>query len=365
MLAGQAVPTIGVAGDRRETSLSESATAGVSDALLESSHVRGDGSLRRAPIRFAIEPVPPFRLDLTAWALRRRPHNAIDRWDGHTYRRALRLSGQAVAEVEVRQTAPPEAARLVVSVATDRPVRQTRAEVTATLQRMLGLDVDLRDFYRRAEGDPHLRPLAQRFRGVKPTRFPSMFECLANAIACQQLTLTVGIELLNRLTERYGHAAGGANATPHAFPDPADLATTDTYTVRSLGFSTTKAHALIELAQRVSEGGLDLERLTTGDNETASATLRRLRGIGRWSAEYALLRGLGRLAVFPADDVGARNNLQRFLGLDAGMDYEAVRRAVSPWAPDAGLVYFHLLLDHVDRAGWMTDAAMSGCANAT
>jgi DNA-3-methyladenine glycosylase II len=285
----------------------------VSEPNLESARARDGGSPRRTPSRFALAPVPPFRLDLTVWALRRRPHNAIDRWDGHTYRRALRLSGHALAEVEVHQTAPPESPRLMVSVATDRPVRQARAEVTATLQRMLGLDVDLGDFYRQAGHDPHLRPLAQRFRGVKPPRFPSLFECLTNAIACQQLTLTVGIELLNRLTERYGHAAAGATATaPRAFPDPAGLATAETDNVRSLRFSTAKAHALIELAQHITEGGLDLDRLAAADDQTASAALQRLRGIGRWSAEYALLRGLGRLAVFPADDVGARNNLQRF-----------------------------------------------------
>ena len=31
---------------------------------------------------FLIEPRAPFRLDLTTWALRRRAHNAIDRWNG-------------------------------------------------------------------------------------------------------------------------------------------------------------------------------------------------------------------------------------------------------------------------------------------
>ena len=355
MLAGQAVPTIGAPGDREEASLSESAAAGVPEPQLDSARTRDDGSPPRAPICFVLEPVPPFRLDLTVWALRRRPHNTIDRWDGDTYHRALRLSTDAVAEIEVRQTAPPESARLVVSVEVDRPGRQARAEVTATLGRTLGLDADLRDFYQRAEHDPRLHPLVQRFRGVKPPQFPSLFECLANAIACQQLTLTVGIELLNRLTERYGHAAAGASATaPRAFPAPADLATADPDTVRSLGFSTAKAHALIELGQRITEDGIDLEPLAVADDQSASAALQRLRGIGRWSAEYALLRGLGRLAVFPADDVGARNNLQRFLDLGPGMDYEAVRRAASRWAPNAGLVYFHLLLDHVDRAGWLT-----------
>ena len=115
---------------------------------------------------------------------------------------------------------------------------------------------------------------------------------------------------------------------------------------------------------RALHGGLDLERLSAVDDDEASGALQRLRGIGRWSAEYALLRGLGRLAVFPGDDVGARNNLQRLLGVDLDAGYDAVRRAVIPWSPYAGLVYFHLLLDHIDRAGWLDDNATSAHANA-
>jgi DNA-3-methyladenine glycosylase II len=70
-----------------------------------------------------------------------------------------------------------------------------------------------------------------------------------------------------------------------------------------------------------------------------------LRGVGRWTAEYALLRGLGRLHVFPGDDVGARNNLQRWLGFLEPLDYEGVRRTLARWAPFQGLVYLHLLLN--------------------
>jgi DNA-3-methyladenine glycosylase II len=72
--------------------------------------------------------------------------------------------------------------------------------------------------------------------------------------------------------------------------------------------------------------------------------LRELRGVGRWTAEYVLLRGLGRLHVFPGDDIGARKNLQRWLGLLEPLDYDGVRRALAQWAPFQGMVYLHLLL---------------------
>lgn len=307
-------------------------------------------------IHFVLEPLPPFRLDLTAWALRRRPANVVDRWDGDTYRRAVKLD-DTVAEVEVRQTAPTDAARLDVSVTTEMSVDRApvQAAITATLSRLLGLNVDLGDFYRRTRHDPHLGSLVLRYRGLKPPRFPTMFECLANAIACQQLTLTVGIVLLNRLAESYSPTGPELSRAGHAFPDADDLTAGTPNGLRRLGLSTRKAESLFTLACAVSDGELDLAALSTVDNESASASLQQLRGVGRWSAEYALLRGLGRLGVFPGDDVGARNNLGRRLGLDGPLDYDSVQRTVARWNPYACLAYFHLLVERIDDAGWVGD----------
>jgi DNA-3-methyladenine glycosylase II len=229
-----------------------------------------------------------------------------------------------------------------------------RAELTTTLARLLGLEVDIDEFYALAARDPDLGPLAERFRGLKPPRFPTMFECVANAIACQQLTLTVGITLLNRLAESHGLIAPNSPVTTgHAFPDPGDLVFATPAGLRALGFSTRKASALLGIARHIDGGELVLESLQRLDNDDASDSLQHLGGVGRWSAEYALLRGLGRLDVFPGDDVGARNNLARRLGLAVPLDYAGVRQTVARWAPFAGLAYFHLLLERIDEAGWL------------
>jgi len=64
-----------------------------------------------------------------------------------------------------------------------------------------------------------------------------------------------------------------------------------------------------------------------------------------------LLRGLGRLDVFPGDDVGAQNGLARWLGRSQRPDHAGVTRVVKRWSPFAGLVYLHLLLDGLSRTG--------------
>jgi DNA-3-methyladenine glycosylase II len=299
---------------------------------------------------FALEPLPPFRLDLTVWTLRRRPDNQVDRWDGQTYRRLLALGGEPV-EVVVTQSAAPEAPRLDVTLTGARLSAEMEASAREALARTLGLRVDLAAFYRFAEADARLGPLVRRFRGVKPPRLPTVFEALVNAIACQQITLTQGIRLLNRLAATHGLASGADAAPAHAFPRPQDLAGCEPEALKSLGFSLHKGRALVELARAITRGRLDLEALAELDDEAAVARLLPLRGVGRWTAEYVLLRGLGRTRVFPGDDVGARNNLRRWLSLPEPLDYAGVARVLSRWKEYGGLIYFHLLLDRLAEAG--------------
>jgi DNA-3-methyladenine glycosylase II len=301
-------------------------------------------------IGFSLEPKPPFRLDLTTWALRRRPGNAVDRWDGQTYRRMLMLNGKP-CEVAVTEIAAPNSPRLRIAVTGARLTCDVKTVTTSSLERLLGVWIDLTDFYRLAARDANLGPLAERFRGLKPPRFLTLFEALANGIACQQMSLTLGILLLNRLAEQFGIALPSTSGTIHAFPRLEDLANVEPSEFRKLGFSRQKGRYLIELSRTCLDGQFNSETLSNLGNEAVIERLLELRGVGRWTAEYVLLRGLGRLDVYPGDDVGARNNLQRWLNLKKPLDYESVHRVLAKWQPYAGFIYFHLLLDRLTEAG--------------
>ena len=299
---------------------------------------------------FVLKPVPPFRLDLTVWTLRRRPDNIIDRWDGQTYRRVLVEEGKPF-EIAVTQFGELDKPRLHVSVTGEVTGFDEKAYINTVLERLLGIHVDLMDFYRFCENDEVLRSLAIQFRGSKPPRFPTYFETLVNAIACQQLTLTVGIRLLNRLTEACGPAIETEDGFFHAFPRPRQLANMDIEKLREMGFSYRKARHLTGLAQAVIEGQFDLEEIEKLDDKKAVNRLCTLKGVGRWTAEYFLLRGLGRTHIFPGDDVGARNHLQSWLRLSEPMNYDEVHKSLRHWEACGGLIYFHLLLKSLTEKG--------------
>ena len=207
--------------------------------------------MKQHEFSFELKPVAPFRLDFTVWALRRRSDNAIDRWDGETYRRVLPI-GEHAAEVAVRQMRSPERPKLEVRVSGAKTNDSTKSAVAAAVERLLGLRVDLAEFYRFAGSNARLERLAGRFRGMKPPRFPTVFEALVNAIACQQVTLTLGIQLLNKVAAHYSLLAGGGST--FAFPRPQDLADRRPDDFRRLGFSRQKGRAIIELAQSITSG---------------------------------------------------------------------------------------------------------------
>jgi DNA-3-methyladenine glycosylase II len=313
----------------------------------------GDTVFDMVPVTVVLPATSPFRLDLTVWALRRRKKNAVDCWDGDEYSRIIVADNIPVRLTVSQEAVGVEAALLVTLESATRLSGQAIEEAGRLVHKMLGLAVNLQPFYDRTRGNVAIGSLVEQFFGVRPPRFPSIFEGLVNAIACQQVTLDLGIVLLNRLSERFGAPFVDHGVVRHAFPTPPDLADASEESIKGLGFSHQKTRAIQELAAHVADNRLKFADLDDMTNAEAVESLSTIRGIGRWSAEYVLLRGLGRLDTFPGDDIGAQNNLQRLFHLAWKPTYDDIRQLTSPWHPYEGVVYFHLLLDKLRANGVM------------
>jgi DNA-3-methyladenine glycosylase II len=302
-------------------------------------------------LRFTLRPRPPFRLDLTVWALRRRAHNVVDRFDDGIWRRVL-VIGKSPVGVAVAQTRRGERPEIEVRISAARP-QMVKAEVSAIVTRMLGLERDLSDFYKLARRDTHLRELAERLRGMKPVRYATVFEGFANAVACQLVSLSAGMHVLNRIAEACGMPGIERVAAPmRSFPLAATIARSTPDAMRALGLSRQKGEYLIGLAQMAIDPKdrdfASIERL--GDDD-AIARLSKIRGVGRWTAEYVMLRGFGRINIFPGDDVGGRNKLFEWLGVDDAPTYDRVGKMLERWHPYGGLIYLHLIVNAVAGGG--------------
>ena len=283
-------------------------------------------------LEFELEPRAPFRLDLTAWALRRQAHNAIDRWDGLTYQRAMSLDGDPVA-LSVTQVArrSPQLSVLLAG----RPIDQ-RAEAHARSALDTAAGADRRPLAVRRHG--RVGPVARPARGANAgAQAPALSDRLRGTGQRRRLPAAVArgrasiCSTASPLTaEERWPTLRTARARSPTLRTSQSLAPDD---LKRHGFSTTKARTIIETARAIVTGDLDLEALHSSRIGAAIERLTSLRGIGRWTAEYVLLRGLGRLHVFPGDDVGAHNKLRRLFGIDTPLDYEAVQQLVARWHP--------------------------------
>jgi DNA-3-methyladenine glycosylase II len=271
--------------------------------------------------------------------LRRTEKNYIDHWDGQTYRRALVFDGRPV-EIEVTQEGSLNAPVVAISIRNEEADPETIKNIIAM---MLGLSVDLSGFYETARKDELLAELTSPFIGMRPTRFASLFEALLNAVACQQVSLPSGLQVLNRLSQTFGKQIGQL----HTFPTADALALVEPADIKKVGFSLRKAVTISTIARSIVSGDLELERLNDLSDEQVVSSLTSLPGIGRWSAEYVLLRGMGRLDSFPGDDVGGAAKLKKWLSLKTPPTYAQVQELLVRWHPYQGVIYFHLLLQNL------------------
>ncbi len=288
--------------------------------------------------RFEIPVVAPFSLHYTVRVLQRLPSNRIDRWEDGVYRRLLAV-GERWETVAVHQSGPAE---YPVVEACARVHPSEVAEVRSAIQRLLGATIDLGPFYEMVRAVAPLSSLATALAGLKPPRYLSLFEALVNAICCQQVSLTVGILMLNRLAVAAGHHRTEHGDTYIAFPATDQILRLKPEEMRGFGLSGSKAAALAALAEVFATGRLrqsEIEQLPTPE---ALERLQQLDGVGAWSARYALLRGLGRLDVFPSGDSGAARALGELLG-QGPMSPEQAEAFARHWKQYAGLLYFHLL----------------------
>lgn len=249
--------------------------------------------------------------------LQRRPANRVDIWEQGRYLRvSATADGLALVEVENRGTIAEPDVRFAIR--SGNPTAAARQGIGLTLRKVLGLDIDPEPFQRLAAAEPTLRAMARALRGMRPPQFGDLFEAFANVVPFQQLSLEAGVAIVGHLVERFGESLKYGSRRFQAIPTARAIAEARLTALRACGLSSRKAETLRHLARAIESGELVEERIARMTTNAALQTLRDLPGIGPWSAGLVLLRGLGRLDVFPPGDVGATRGLSALMHVEPG-----------------------------------------------
>ena len=320
-----------------------------------------------------LETGAPFHMEATVRVLQRRPTNRVDIWEDNRYRRAL-STRDGVLLVETRNVGSVDEPDVRFAILNGKPSRETQGFAAASMRRLLGLDVDPTSVQRWAERVRGLRSTALALRGIRPPRFPSLFETLGSVIPFQQLSLDAGgpgvalgrdgvlgtaddapirVYNLGRLVDRFGASLELGGRRWLAFPEPEVVAEAGIEALKSVGLSRTKAETLQRLAAGVVSREWTEERVQILSTRDALAALTDLPGIGPWTAAVILLRGFGRTEVFPPNDTGVARGLAALLALKPGpISAEVIER----FGEHRGYLYFYSLAAQLRSRGLIASA---------
>jgi DNA-3-methyladenine glycosylase II len=201
------------------------------------------------------------------------------------------------------------------------------------VRRVFAIDQSPQPFYDRVAQDRVLGPLSKQLYGLRPLGSPSIFEMLVTAILGQQISMVAAHAIKERLVLRLGAVATIDGRTYHAFPTPDRIALATGDELVALKFSRRKAEYVRDLATAVSRGHVDLEALRGLPHDEILEHLMAIRGIGRWTAEYVLLRGYGYPDALPAGDAGLRRQVTRHYALSRPPTEDELSAIAEAWRP--------------------------------
>ena len=224
------------------------------------------------------------------------------------------------------------------------------AEVRPQVERILALDVDGSGFPAVGERDPAAGELQRRYPGLRPVGFWSPYEAAAWTIIGHRIRITQAAAIKARMAEQLGEPVAFGGRVVHAFPAPQRLARLDTFP----GLAGRKPEWLRSLARAALDGQLDAARLRAMPPEEALADLKKLPGIGDFSAGLTLLRGANAPDAVPVAEPRLARAVALAYRLPGPAAPEQIRTISENWRPYRTWVTLLLRTQLEDETGEIT-----------
>ena len=295
----------------------------------------------------------PFAFAATARFLCFTEAEAVDTFRDGRYARAFYLRGKLyLVRVEPHGTVARPS--LALTIAPEKGVTPSIQQAAESLVRhIFTVGHDLAGWQTQIAGDELMQRIEADHRGLHLACWPTLFEALVVSILSQQISTAVAMVLKRRVVERFGESLAADGQTYYTFPSPYALARSSVEDLRALGLSNAKALSIIELARADVSGEIESDALKQQDNEALIARLSQLRGVGRWTAEWALMLHFGRTNVFPAGDLFLRGAFIKYYNGDEPLAEREIRAlAAQRWGEWSSYAALYLLAGM--RAGLIT-----------
>lgn len=269
-------------------------------------------------------------------------------------RRPLRIAGvPMIAEFDLSQAGIMQLRLLQGRAATTDKKKRISAELVTQTKFVWGLDDDAERLDPTIASDLIMAPLVKRFGVLRIVRAPDLYEALLIAIIGQQVSVFAAQSIRRRLMQNLGTRVVVRNSqieNYYLYPTGQQLIEAGERGLRGQGLSRQKSAYLMELAYRDTAGELERDAFADLSDGEAIRGLCQLKGVGRWTAEIVLMRGLGRTDVFPAGDLGLQVAFQEARGMRERPSEEKLRKIAERWAGWRSYAAFYLWMILQSRA---------------
>ena len=291
-----------------------------------------------------VNPTPPFDFELSAMIFSDGDPQ-IRKYEKGEFRQVIK-AGSKLILLTITSSGTVEEPKLSVRLESDQKISEKdREKAGKTVRTLFNLDFDVKPFYEHTKDDRVMTHLTRKLRGLKSPTTPTVFEALIDSIVEQQISLSIANTMEGRLIKSFGEVLSLNKQVYYAFPTPQEFASASVRTLRSCGLSQRKAEYIKDASKMIIDGKLCLEKLKGyEDVNDIIRELDRIRGIGTWTAEMTMVRGMQRVEAFPADDLGLRRVISHYYCGDEEISGEEARKIAEKWGKWKGLASFYLII---------------------
>jgi DNA-3-methyladenine glycosylase II len=256
--------------------------------------------------RTILIPIPAlFSFDECLWFLNRNYDDCLHIIKDGTIYKAIEV-GPEMLLIGIRENGN----FLEVDIIKGEPTAENKEFLVAYVREWFDMDLTIQPFYDRLTLDGRLAYMTEAYKGLRVIGISNLFEAICWCIIGQQINLSFAYKCKRRLVERYAPGIEFEGNLLYTFPEPEILAAASMEELKAMQFSQQKAQYVIGIAKAFADGSLDKESLRALPDFTArKKALTAHKGIGIWTANYALMKSLKEPQGIPHGDIGLLNAL--------------------------------------------------------
>jgi DNA-3-methyladenine glycosylase II len=267
-------------------------------------------------------PVPKeFSYEMNFQFLERSPRELLHKTEGRTVMKLVKHNAEKIL-FSINEGGE----KLIVDFTNGDPTKAGKDFVKNYVLEWFDLETDLAPFYHLASEHKILGQLVKKYFGYRIIGQPDLFESIVWAVLGQQINLQFAYTLKQRFVEHFGERLHWQGESYYLFPTPSIVAGLSHEVLLPLQFSRQKSNYVVNIAEAFASGEISKEKLRGLPLVEAKEILMKVKGVGNWTANYALMKTFRYPDAFPLEDAGVHNAIKNLKKMDHKPTLDEVKK---------------------------------------